>query len=63
VEPVEFVDRGDQVAVIMHMTARAEELEIDEVWSSLSTLRDGKIVRVEGFTSRSGAQEAAGRRE
>jgi ketosteroid isomerase-like protein len=59
-EPVEFVDRGDQVAVVMRMTARTEGLQIDEVWSSLSTLRDGKIIRVQGFTSRDGALEASG---
>jgi ketosteroid isomerase-like protein len=59
VEPVEFIDQGDQVAVIMRMTARTKELEIDELWSSLSTLRDGKVVRVQGFTNRDGALEAA----
>jgi ketosteroid isomerase-like protein len=42
------------------MTARTEGLQIDEVWSSLSTLRDGKIIRVQGFTSRDGALEASG---
>jgi ketosteroid isomerase-like protein len=60
VEPVEFVDCGDQVAVIMRMTARTHGVEIDELWSSLSTLRDGKVVRVQGFTSRDGALEASG---
>jgi ketosteroid isomerase-like protein len=60
IEPVEFIDRGDQVAVVMRMTARTEGLQIDEVWSSLSTLRDGKIIRVQGFTSRDGALEASG---
>jgi ketosteroid isomerase-like protein len=61
IEPVEFINRGDQVAVVMQMTARTHEIQIDELWSSLSTLRDGKIVRVEGFTNRDGALEAAGR--
>jgi ketosteroid isomerase-like protein len=59
VEPVEFIDRGDQVAVIMRMTARTQGLQIDELWSSLSTLRDGKVVRVQGFTNRDGALGAA----
>jgi ketosteroid isomerase-like protein len=59
VVPVEFIDRGDQVAVTMRMTASTKGLEVDEVWSSLCTLRDGKIVRVQGFTNRDGALKAA----
>ncbi|HKH15104.1 MAG TPA: nuclear transport factor 2 family protein [Solirubrobacterales bacterium] len=62
-KPVDFVDCGDQVAMIMRMTARTQELRLDELWSSLFTLRDGKIVRVEGFTNRDGALEAARLRE
>ena|SRR5215218_114762 len=58
-KPVDFVDCGDQVAMIMRMTARTQELRLDELWSSLFTLRDGKIVRVQGFTNREGALEAA----
>ena len=42
------------------MTGRVDDLEVEEVWSSLFTLRDGRIVRVEGFASRDGALEAAG---
>jgi ketosteroid isomerase-like protein len=37
--------------------------EIDEIWSSLFTLRDGKIIRFEGFIDRSGALEATELRE
>jgi len=36
------------------------ELEIDEIWSALFTMRDARIVRVQDFASRDGALEAAG---
>jgi hypothetical protein len=39
------------------------ELEIDEVWSSLFTNRDARIVRVQSFATREGALEAAGLEE
>jgi ketosteroid isomerase-like protein len=60
VEPQEFFDRGDQVAVIMRMSGRTHDLAIQETWSSLYTLRNGRILRIEAFTSRDGAVEAAG---
>jgi ketosteroid isomerase-like protein len=60
VEAEELIDAGDHVVAVMRMTGRTNELEIDEVWSSLHTLRDGRIVRVEGFASKDGALEAAG---
>lgn len=59
IEPVEFVDRGDQVAVVMRMKVRTHGMLIDQLWSSLSTLRDGKVVRVQGFNNRDGALDAA----
>jgi ketosteroid isomerase-like protein len=62
-EPQEFLDVGDQVVVILRMSGRMHELEIDEVWSGLSTFRNGRIVRIEGFATREGALEAAGLRE
>ena len=36
------------------------ELELGEAWSALYTLRNGRVVRVQGFTTREGALEAAG---
>ncbi|MEK6252241.1 MAG: nuclear transport factor 2 family protein [Actinomycetota bacterium] len=62
-EPQEFLDAGDQVVVIVRVRGRMHKLEINEVWSVLNTFRDGRIVRVQGFTSRDGALEAAGLRE
>jgi ketosteroid isomerase-like protein len=60
VEPEEFRDFGDQVVVVNRIRARsARGMEVDEVWSSLFTLREGKIIRFQGFADRSGALEAA----
>ena len=48
---------------MLRLSGRTNELEIDEVRSSLVTLRDGKIVRIEPFASKDDALEAAGLRE
>src|SRR6476661_4891676 len=59
-EPQEFLDRGDQVVTVLRIRGRLHELEIDEVWSALSTHRHGRIVRFQAFGTREGALEAAG---
>jgi ketosteroid isomerase-like protein len=60
IEPGEFTDADPQVAAVMRMRGRAAGLEIDELWSSLMTFRDGRIVRVQAFRTPDGAREAAG---
>jgi ketosteroid isomerase-like protein len=60
VKPIEVVDAGDQVAVAMQMAGRRGDLEVDVVWSSLYTIRDGKIARIQAFTNRDEAFKAAG---
>jgi ketosteroid isomerase-like protein len=62
-EPLEFHEAGDQVVAVFRMRARTHELETVEIWSSLFTLRSGRIVRVVNFASRDGALKAAGVRE
>jgi ketosteroid isomerase-like protein len=59
VEPLSFDDVGDQVAVVLHIVGRTHELEVDETRSSLLTVRDGRVVRVESFPDPDGAREAA----
>jgi ketosteroid isomerase-like protein len=59
----ELIDAGDQVVAVMRLSGRTNELEVDEARSSLLTLRDGRIVRIEPFASKDGALEAAGLRE
>ena len=60
VHPLAFDDVGDQVAVVVRIAGRTHGLEVDETRSSLLTIRDGRIVRVEAFADPGGAREAAG---
>ena len=60
VEPLSFYDAGDQVAVVVHIVGRTHALEVDETRSSLLTVRDGRVVRVQSFSDPDGAREAAG---
>jgi ketosteroid isomerase-like protein len=60
VEPLRFDDAGDQVAVVVHIVGRTHELEVDETRSSLLTVRDGRVVRVDSFAEPEGACKAAG---
>jgi ketosteroid isomerase-like protein len=62
-ETEELIDAGDQVVAVLRLSGRTNELEIDEARSSLLTLREGRIVRIEPFASKDGALEAAGLRE
>ena len=55
----ELIDVGDQVVAVMRLKGRTKELEVDEARSSLLTLRDGRIVRIEPFASKGAALEAA----
>ena len=60
VELLRFDDAGDQVAVVVHIVGRTHEIEVDETRSSLLTVRDGRVVRVQSFADPEGAREAAG---
>jgi ketosteroid isomerase-like protein len=60
VEALRFDDAGDRVAVVVHIVGRTHELEVDETRSSLLTVRDGRVVRVESFAEPEGARRAAG---
>ena len=59
VEPLRFDHAGDQVAVVVHIVGRTHELEVDETRSSLLTVRDGRVARVESFADPDGARRAA----
>ena len=60
VEPITFDDAGDRIAVAVRIVGRTHGLEVDETQSSLLTVRDGLIVRVESFADPDGARAAAG---
>jgi ketosteroid isomerase-like protein len=63
--PEGFVDLGDRVVATVRFRARgrASGVEVDARLYDVYTLRDGKIVRMDQFTDRSEALEAAGLRE
>ena len=60
VELLSVYDAGDQVAVVVRIVGRTHELEVDETQSSLLTVRDGRVVRVQAFADPKGARNAAG---
>lgn len=63
--PEEFIDAGDRVVVTVHFwgRGRGSGIEVDARGYEVSTLRDGRVVRMDEFAERSGALEAAGLRE
>jgi ketosteroid isomerase-like protein len=63
--PEEFEEMGDRVvaAVRVRGRGRGSGVEVDARFYDLFTLREGKIVRMDQFTQRSDALEAAGVRE
>ena len=63
VETLDFHDAGDQVAVVVRIVGRTHGVEVDETRSSLLTIRDGRVVRVQGFAAPEAAGHAAERRE
>jgi ketosteroid isomerase-like protein len=58
----EFIDAGDRVLVTAYHRGRGRGsgLEVGTRFYELYTLRDGKVVRVDEFTDRPEALEAAG---
>jgi len=63
--PREWRDLGDDVLVLAHITARGRGsgAPVESPAAFLSTLRDGRIVRVKGFLNWDEALEAAGLEE
>jgi ketosteroid isomerase-like protein len=61
-EPVEFFDAGDEVVVFLHEYRRGKssgvELEVDT--AVVYELRDGRVVRMQGYMDRAAAKKAAG---
>jgi ketosteroid isomerase-like protein len=64
-ELTEFRDLGDRVVAFGHIHARGREsgLELDAVTGWVVTVRNGKVLRAEGYLSYVEALEAAGLRE
>jgi ketosteroid isomerase-like protein len=65
IEPEEFIDVGERVLVSFRFKAKARgsKIEVEEQWAHVWTLRDGKAVRLDQYTDRTKALEAAGLQE
>jgi ketosteroid isomerase-like protein len=63
--PQEIIDTGDELIVFVHEVARGREsgVVVETDTATISTFRDGMIVRVRSFMDPSQAVEAAGLRE
>ena len=61
----ELIEAGEQVLASLTFRGHGKQSGVETRWDiwQLWTVRDGKVVRGQGFTSRSEALEAAGLRE
>jgi uncharacterized protein len=64
-EPEEFIDAGDRVVVLLHefRRGRGSGVEIESYTAALFEIRDGHVIRVQGYMDRQAALEAVGLRE
>ena len=60
--PEEYIDAGDHVLATIHWSGRGRGsgLQVDIRTYNVYALRDGKVIRLDEFTERSEALEAAG---
>jgi ketosteroid isomerase-like protein len=61
-EPLEFRESGDLVFLRsrLHLVGQSSGIEVDREWSYVFTVRDGRLLRQEGFDSAIEALRAAG---
>jgi uncharacterized protein len=61
-EPVEIRDAGDRVLAVVIERGRSarSDVEVNQLFVHVWTLRDGKVVRLEGFYDEEAALRAAG---
>ena len=61
-EPEEFIDAGDDVVVLMHeyRRGRGSGVELETDTAVVFAVRDGRVVRIQGYMDRTEALEAAG---
>ena len=62
IEPEKFLDAGDHVVVLFHeyRRGRGSGVELENHTAAVITVRDGRVVRLQGFMDRGAALEAAG---
>jgi uncharacterized protein len=67
VETEKLIDVGDGETVVMllrlHGLASHTRIPIDETWAAVWTIRNGKLLRAQGYISRRAAMRAAGLRK
>jgi ketosteroid isomerase-like protein len=63
IEPQEAIDCGEQVVLVVEArgTGSGSGAEVRQSWAQLATMQDGLVLRVEPFSDRDAALEAAGR--
>jgi ketosteroid isomerase-like protein len=64
-EPKGFIDAGDNVVVLLHeyRRGRGSGVELETDTAMVFAVRDGRVVRIQGYMDRDAALEAAGLRE
>ncbi len=62
IEPEKFLDADDHVVVLLHeyRRGRGSGVELENDTAAVITVRDGLVVRMQGFMDRAAAQKAAG---
>ena len=62
IEPEKFLDADDHVVVLFHEYRRGKGsgVELENDTAAVFTVRDGRVVRMQGFMDRGAALEAAG---
>jgi ketosteroid isomerase-like protein len=61
-EPREFIDVGDKVVVLQHerRRGRLSGVEVEHDTAAVVTLRDGRVIRCQGYMDQTAALEAVG---
>jgi ketosteroid isomerase-like protein len=64
-EPEEFIDAGDVVVVLLHeyRRGRGSGVELESDTAVVFAVREGRVVRIQGYMDRDAALKAAGLRE
>jgi ketosteroid isomerase-like protein len=64
-EAEEFIDAGDNVVVLLHeyRRGRGSGVELETDTAVVCAVREGRVVRIQGYMDRHAALEAAGLRE
>ncbi len=60
--PEEIIDTGDELIVFVHEVARGREsgMVVETDTAAISTLHEGRVIKVRNYLDRSDALEAAG---